>query len=323
MLKNSFKFIIILLFLFLVSCTKKSNITYDDGQIVNGDLELRFGSYSDYSSYYSLSNNLNISIKIINHNPKPYTFSIEKATVIRESNKAEYAAQYTNEIVLECDMEKSISFSASLPTSVSEDNYYLDIKEKHSTYRFYLYETPISQRKDITITYKVDDKIVKEQKIKGGRIFNSLIDYINEDRTKYVSASNWSLDGVVINKNTIINNDIVVESKSSNIFNTYTSSGYTTISGVNFIPKDGILVIPSQINGKTVSISSIGYSDELKELYLPLNFNISYSLSLTSCHNLTKVYYEGTEAEFSKITSGKSIYKNANTVIIYNTSYNG
>ena len=314
--------IILVLLLFLLACTKKSNISFSDKPIKNGDLVLNLYS-SDCSTLYGSTNySLSARIKIINHNPKPYNFNIISAIVVRESNKAEYSAKYySNEIVLECDMERTIDFSATLPTSIEIEQYYLEIREKQSTYRYYLYETPNDQRKDITISYKVDNSIVKTETIKEGRIFNFLSDYISDDKTKYVAVNSWSIDGEIIDDKTIVNNNIIVESKSKNIFSTSSLlSDKIIINDINYIPKDGIVVLPEKIYGKEISISSLGYSDDIKEIYFPLNFSIYISLYLTFLDNLTIIYYPGTSEEFSTITMGK-LKINANVKVCYNTSY--
>ena len=318
-------FLVISLML-LVSCSSKRNSAYDDEIITNGKIELQYINYGSYESYKS-SNSITMSTFVISHNRKPYTFSVKKALVIRESNKAEYSTKFDEDIILECDIGKYFNFSVKLPTPLSEDKYYLEIKEKHSSYRFYLYENPNAQKHDIVITYIVDNEIVERRTTKNGRAHDVLTDYINADRTKYVSASEWTTNDnydSIFYSNKVISDDITVKAYSHDLYGGHETTKNFIIDYVYYLFEGCVAVIPAKINDKPVALNfgDLRFClDKMTELYLPLDFSIEDSLQLDLYDSLKSIYYEGTEEQFNEIISGKRFTKKPYVKIYYNSTY--
>ena len=128
----------------LTSCGGNSLVLYNNSnKVTDGDLTIR---YEKSTEYKGLNSNISFSFYLyfLSKNPKPVTIKAKSAKIYREKDKAEYQVGSTTFMLgmtleLNCDIEGNASFSASLPTMTTEDNYYMifEFNSKKLTCYFY------------------------------------------------------------------------------------------------------------------------------------------------------------------------------------------
>ncbi len=97
---------------------------------------------------------------------------------------------------------------------------------------------------------------------------------------------------------------LIVFAMSANA-KTYEDLEYSEGSITNYYGDDQSLSIPSEINGeKITSISSLGYNDSLKYVFIPDTINLINQDAFDGCCNLEKFYVDNNNEDFSTDESG-------------------
>lgn len=275
------------------------------------------------SCYGSESFSLSLSFKITNKEHKTKEFIIKGTKLTKESTGAEYSV--TNSILfgdkfqIESELNKSIYFSSTIPTSIKVDNYKLSLEINEYKITYYFYETPDELRVDRTISYYVDNSLVKTEIVKDKRKIESLLFYESEDNLSYCST--WYIDESrknEFNKSMAITSDLNLYGYSlSNIrWLTTSSDVYSFVNYINHIPSNGIIVIPRKNQNKEICIGAYVFTNMIvSKIYIPKTVHIIYGGNFTRISNVT-IYYEGTEEEW------KSLFYDKNDVVTTNVIYN-
>lgn len=304
-----------------------TRVVYKDvPSLSDGDLTLSFTNLLARKSYGSETCSVSFTMNLLNSNPKPLEFNISSPKFIRESNGAEYSVSgfITNPITmkLECDIEKTYSFSTTLPTGIGDDKYYFSFRGNSVNYKFCLYDKPDELRKKYTVKYVVDGAQVDAQQVTEGKKLGdygwTAIDYV-------YGCNEWYSDSGFTKKiadSSVVTSDTTVYGQRTTILKYITpdaiSSAY--VSGYNFVPSNGEVVIPRSYVGRSIyGILAGSFSDSvtgMKKIYIPKITTISDLQNFNNCSDLETVYFEGTEAEWNSIN--KASFKKSVT-FVFNT----
>ena len=345
MRKNFIK-LFMLVFLFgmfvsLTSCDKTTNgpdsgtaktdtntkeIYLDSDKIENDSFSLSLKS--KYCSSYSTNYSLSIYFDLVNKEYNTKKFTIKNATLTKVSTNATYTVNYNKSVSVEAELTSSLSFSATIPSSIDTDEYKLYFEIESLKVTLYLYETPDSLRVDRKITYYINDYLnnteVHTDTVKDKRTVSTVYNYESADNQYYCNT--WYTDSTfktLFSTSTPVTEDISLYGRAvSNIkWTSLSSDVYAFVSGINHVPSNGILVIPSKYMNKELCISLYAIKDiNVSKIYIPKTVHTIYSGNFTGIGNAT-VYYEGTEAEWKALFYMQSDVYTKN--IVYNTKYTG
>ncbi len=143
-MKKIFKTLMLTSMIALSSCSGgKISLYLDSEPVIWGKVSIRISNV--YEVTY-LSQEANVTLSFISSDPKPVTLKFKNWKIYREKDKAEYPASCITaaigEMTLNCDIERTITFEAKLPTSIKEDNYKLIINFTSKSLTCYLYDKP-------------------------------------------------------------------------------------------------------------------------------------------------------------------------------------
>ena len=300
---------------------------YLDNAVVENDsfkLELKSNYCTSQSSNYSLS----LYFDLLNKEYITKTFDIKNVKLVKVSTNAEYTVNYSKNVSIEAELTRSISFSVTIPSDIKTDEYKLSFEIESYKVTFYLYETPDSLRVDRKVTYYINDYLknteVHSDKVKDRRALSKVYNYESPDNQSYCNS--WYTDSTcktLFSTSTPITSDISLYGRAaSNIkWTSLSSDVYAFVNGINHVPSNGILVIPSKYLNKELCIGLYAIKDiNVSKIYIPKTVHTIYSGNFTGIGNAT-VYYEGTEAEWKALFYMQSNVYTTN--IVYNTKYTG
>ena len=324
-MKKLLLFTFSLFVLLLVSCSNGGNsktqnnlIIYTDNDPIEDDnIKLEFENPSCYG-YNNYS--FDLYVNVTNKEYKTKTYKIKDVELIKESTSAKYTVYYDESLEIEAEMKSSLSFSSSIPSSISADNYKLTFSINSYNITYYPYETPDDLREDRKINYYIMNKSVKTDTVKDGRtIINN---YVFESSDNLYYCDTWYLDSnykTKLTSSTVIKEDTDLYGlKSSNIkFSNYTSDTYAFVSGVNHVPSNGIFILPETYANKELAMSNYAIRNiNVSKIYIPKTMNTIHGGNFTGIGNAT-IYYEGTEAEWKALFYSQSNIVTTN--VVYNT----
>ena len=115
---------------------------------------------------------------------------------------------------------------------------------------------------------------------------------------------------------------VVGELEPNYIFMTTSTDIYTILRDVDYVPKDGKIVIMDQYNGKEVCLGNcaIYTRGDIKEVYLPATLHQIYSSNFENCPNLKAIYFAGTEEQWEAIPK-EFVEIPSNVKIVFNTPF--
>ena len=281
-------------------------------------------NFTELSETQITNYSVRFGLELTNKNPKPKEFMLDDAKIIRESNEAEYSVggYYINKFDLECDIKESTHFSSTLPTSCKEDKYTFQFTYDSKTILYHLYKRPAELREKVNLTYVVDGEVVETRKIPA---YDTFYEHLWFSSDYVYGCDKWYSDS---NKHSLIVSDFEIkedttvygEKKSVLKYNLPNGISSSFVSGVNFIPLSGEIVVPKSFEGKAVySIlagSFSGANRGLTAVYIPKTVRISDYKNFSDCADLKYVYFEGTESEWGTINEAS--YPST-TKIVYNT----
>ena len=295
----------------------------DSAPIENDKIKIEPQTPSCYGTdNYSLS----LRFKITNKEYKKNEYTFKNTKLVKESTGAEYTVGgfYTNKLTIEAELNQSFSLSATIPSSITNDNYKLSLEINDYKIIYYFYETPDSLRADRTINYYVLNKIVKTVTVKDKRKLESLFVYETTDNLSYCDT--WYTDSTLRTKfsiNNPISSDINLYGfTSSNIkWMTLSSDVYSFVNGINHVPSSGILVLPEKNQNKELCIGNYAIRNiSVSKIYIPKTVHTIYGGNFTGIGNAT-IYYAGTESEWKALFYNPKEAPTSN--VVFNTTYNG
>lgn len=311
MKKSSIFLVFCLLFaLFACGCNEKgikAELYLDRNEpIIIGDVEFQISSIYERASD---NNYLYFNYKIRNISDETKRINIKNASITRASNNVTYGVDLTGgstrNFNLESGLTKSFRGSAVIPTSYEKDNYYIDFTINNSILRVYLYDTPDELRETLTVSYFIDNALVHTENVLEGR---KIEDYIWESSDGVYYCTNWKYTGSdekYYDDGTLKDDIELFGSKQPILrYSTTSSDKYTIVWGENYsgyIPKDKVLVIPSNYLGKPTFLSSalfISIPSVINTVYIGKvgkisSFGFEYS-------NIKTIYFAGTKTEWEQ-----------------------
>ena len=298
----------------------------DKASVTEGTLTLSFTELNEYKGFGSDTYSVSFTMNLLSTDPKPVEYKIASPKFIRESNNAEYSVNMLImdpiTINLECDIAKTYSFSTTLPTSIEAENYYFSFKGNSTNYKYCLYETPDELRTKFNVKFIVDGAEVETKQIPEGRKL-AAYDWISSD---YIYGCNeWYSDSNLTTKITdsfvvTANTSVYGQKKTILKYNTPDGINSAYVSGYNFVPSTGEIVVPKTYSGKSIySILAGSFRDEvvgMKKIYIPKISSISNVQNFSNCSGLETVYFEGSETEWNSIN--EATFKSSVT-FVFNT----
>lgn len=296
-MKRLFKYFALFLVFSCTACISLQSETYevykDLLEIITIDnISVEFTNITMSDSF---SNSIGLQIKITNKNIEAKNIQLTNAFVLRESNGAIFELSDQTKTNLENDLSCSFYFSKSIPTSPNEENYSIQFSfNNNNKIKFNFYNPNEDDLEIISIKYSVNSSVVftKEQKQ-----LQSIEEYAYLNDSGYFKVSNWYLDeslSQLVNNSTLLTKDTVLYGKEIKMFST-TGSSAITLTGINYSPTNGNLIIPSSVYGSTVEKLNVGFlssSDNVTTITIPKGIAL-YSNSFNYCTKLVEIIYEG------------------------------
>ena len=313
---------------FITGCnndTAKNTYYIDEANIVVDGVHL------ELSCSESGGNNINLRITLTatNTQTKDKIIKMENLKVVNEETKVEYDCSLSyfygfGGVKLQYGIKEDFSLTATIPSSYKTNNYYLKFTILGKRCIVKLYETPDELRTEHTISFKLYNypnyiNLNETVKVKYNRTTGK---YVWEDNDHKYYCDTWYSDEARtqgFNWNTKITEDITLYGfKKTNISTSRDSSG-TYITGINHVPSDKILVIDNNNSNKVYISNYAIYNNSIKEIYLPKELTRIYYGNFTNMSSLTKIHFEGTEAQCNSIESSSTVP--AGVSIIFNSTY--
>lgn len=303
----------------LAGCEKTTkDYYYDDPNISINGISVNVSCLE--SQYPNDNNNLTITLQIKNTETADKSFKLADVKVVNEKTNVKYNCSYmpSSSIILQYDIQHNFTITTKIPNSYKNDNYYLQFKYSKHTYKIKLYETPDELRSEhMVCIYLVSYKngigynssncsYIKTLYVKDRRNLSKYI-WENPNHIKY--CDKWYTDferTTEFNYQTKITENIDLYGyEYYNVQSTYDQATY--ITGINYVPQDGILVVDDYSG--TINISNYGIYDnnDVQEIYLPQKINKIYFGNFKKMSNLTKIHFAGTESQWNSIESSSTI----------------
>ena len=249
---------------------------------------------------------------------------MEDFTCYRESDGADYGiGTYTDisDITLRCDLSWGTTCIFTLPTSPEDETYYVRFTLLGDNYKFYLEDKPDSLKTQYKVNLYIDDIFSKSVNIAEGNSFSD-IEWISFDYVYYCNTWYYDkdfTDSVGLDK---ISSEVDLYGTSNPIlkYNCPDSIKSCFVSGVNYIPKSGEIVVPRSYNNKTIySLLAGAFNLDLpglKSIYIPLDISHISSNNFTSLTDLISIYFEGTSTQWDTINEATIPY---DIEVVFNT----
>ena len=284
----------------------------DSGKFALNGIEIE--SERIYEQHYSSGYNYEatVNLKVVNTALEQKKISFKDAKIIRESNKAEYSVgglvSFDRDYTLDSEVVNNYYFDSLLPVSISLERYYMSITINSKRFKFYLYDTPDEKREKVNVTFYVDGNRVETKQIPVGR---RLIDYEWYSEDSVYGCEKWYLDSTElfqeISEYQVVEKEMIVYGKKQSILNyKIEADSSVSVTGFNYIPKNGRLVIPKSFENKTVKTilgSSFSYSIPrgFKMVYIPETIESIEDYNFTSCLDLKYCFFEGSSERWAVV----------------------
>ena len=334
----SLKIIIILItFLFLLGCDL---IDFTNGGLnkkqkpYNGeytDLEpnknkIKYDIYSDTNKQINIDGvnfdftsitcndadpnySLYVNIVLTNWQSFEVECKVSDVYLLRETTGSFFKVNYHSNFTLEGPDYSFYSFTATIPSSIENDNYKLFFKFNDIDVNCYLYEKPDSLRDNRTVKYYISNNLVKTEIVKDGRMVENGALYETSDNLSYCDT--WYIDsktGSSFDSTKPVTSDLNLYGTLNTFFYFATSGSdtYSYILSINRIPSNKVLIIPEYYSNKRVAISSLALREiKAEKLYIPKTLASIGTGNFKSISGL-KIYYEGSKEEWESLKIGAS-----------------
>lgn len=309
--------------LFLAACSsetqKQNKVVYlDDSEVITDVFDIKVKSVTANKMYNSENYDFTLNLNVKNISKQTQSVVFENIVLAKEQDNMAYTMKNSPRDSLDSGIERTFSFYSTIPTSLVE-HYYFSFDLPGINYKVLLYETPDETRKDLTVTYVVDDKVVNTETVKKGRTRSNYV-YDTPDHQKH--SSSWKdSSGKTYS---VIEEDITLYATMADNFDVMTTSSdkYSFVNKVKYVPADGKVVIADKYLNKEpcLSNSCIYNNKDIKEVYIPKTLRNIYNGNFSSCSNLKTIYYAGTQSEWDAIPKS-SVTIPSNVNIVYNTAF--
>lgn len=303
-------------------------ILYSDNNIAENDaVKIEIESSCWGNDNYSLT----VRVKVTNKEYTTNTYKFKNINLIKESTGATYTVGTmfaSPNLKIDAELTQSLSLSSTIPTSIKDEKYKISFEINKYKITYYLYEMPDELRVNRKVTYYINDYLNNTQvyadTVKDKRKLSSLYTYESSDNQYYCNT--WYTDSnfkIKFNISTSITEDTSLYGRAvSNIkWTTLSTDVYSFVNGINHVPSNGVLVIPSTYLNKELCIGLYAIQGvNLNKIYIPKTVHIIYNGNFTNIGNAT-IYYEETEAEWKALFYMASDIYTKN--VVYNTKYNG
>lgn len=267
---------------------------------------------------------LTIDFKITNKEYVTQEFRISNVKLVKEETGSEYFNDnyFSEEFNIGAELSTSIRLSFIIPTSIDETKYKLILEINNNEIVDYLYETPDDLRVDRKVNYYIYDKLVKTDSVKDHKKISSIYVYESNDNLLYCNT--WYTDEDRKHKfDTLkeISADINLYGEPISIFKWSTTSSdvYSFLNGINYVPSNGILVIPETYQNKELCIGLYAIKNvKVTKIYVPKSVHTIYSGNFTGIGNAT-IYYAGTKEEWAELFYNTNEIPTSN--VVFNISY--
>ena len=267
------------------------------------NLEIQFSRYYEYES---LNVNLSFEYFVINNQNEEIQIQFDDIRVVRELSGISYEHKIPVGAEIEAGLKERINLNFEIPTSIHEDNYYLEFSLNGKILRYYLYYTPDELLEIHTVSFVIDGTIVHEEQVLHGKSIPHY-EWYSKDHQYYCVS--WSTPHVDEDKDytypiSQVKADLTLEGKKNHMlqFMSLSSDKYAFAQDLNddsFIPSDKTIVIPDEYNGKPIRISNFFFDSDLKDVeivYIPNTDKIYLQyFSKTKIHT---IHFAGSEDEW-------------------------
>lgn len=306
------------------SSTSTCEIYLDNSNINLNGFAIQVSCSERIVSFESENQSLEVCFKCTNLDVNEKNVMVTDAQILYEEANVIYEVSVYPEtsVDLQYGIEHTFTFSATIPKSYKKTNYVLSFSADRD-YKIYLYETPDELRKNCTVSFVIDNNVVQEVQVKERRCLSEVYAWETEDHLYH--CNKWYSDKSYQNEFTpnkkIEENTILYGRKCSNIEGTYDNIGYY-ITGIDYVPTDGILVIP-EVGFEKIYISNfaIHKNNEIKEIYFPKTLKKIYAGNFNNMPNLEKIHFAGSQEEWDLIEISYSTSIPENVIIVYNSVF--
>ena len=292
------------------------------------DIDISGISLSISLSEYTLDNvNLTIRISAFNTQTQDKIFSLNNAKVVNERTNVGYDEEYNNipgGTTMKYNIVNNIESHYIIPSSYTSEHYYLLFETNGKSYCIKLYEMPDSLRADHTISFKVYSypnyiNINEKLSVKDNRTSDS---FAWEDNNHKYYCNTWYIDEArtqAFNWSTKITGDMTLYGMKTPVVSTTYESPKTFITGIRYVPRDGKLVIDKFSGHIALSNYALYNNSSVKEIFLPKELERIYFGNFDNMSSLTKIHFEGSEAEWNAIESSSTVP--SSVTLIFNSSF--
>lgn len=313
---------IIAITLFTAACTpapeNNCSIYIDDKSQSYDNLTVRVSCNETTTSFYTDNKSLSIYVYLTNNGAESIKIKVTNFKLLNESTNIEYTinCNNTDTIELQPGIEKGFYFSADTPTSYKKENYSFTFTAQNN-YTFYLYERPDSLRQSHTITFKVNNNIVHTLEIKHGRKLPELYVWESSDYLSYCDKWYNEATSQQLSLSEAVTADAIYFGYKHQTIKTMSDSSGVFLTGFNYIHKDGIVVIPSQVT--YISNFALYNDSQITEIYIPSSIKKIYAGNFTQLPNLKKIHFAGSKEAWDAIPTSSTVPSNVQ--MVYNSTF--
>jgi len=264
---------------------------------------------------------LEIEFEITNLTNQTKEYKIKDFKIIREKTNIEYTVNLSLQTAkLEPELTENFKVSSIIPASIQNNNYKLVLEINNYKIIYFLYDKPDELRKDKSVSFFIDDKIVDSIIVKENRTIPENFVYESSDNLYY--CNEWYLDQNCKNKFTtsrLIKNDTILYGKLKSCFKwDYCSNNVDFLSKVEHAFSNEILIIPRKHLNNDICLNSYAISDlKVNAIYIPKNIINIYPNNFRNI-NGASIYFEGSMEEWKTLFYCCSV---VTTNVRYNIKY--
>ena len=319
--------------LLLSSCTdqnkghtyEKTITMYIDSKIEEyDDTTVRYSSKPLCTAQIDGSFSLSVSLAVFNTTEDPKDYNIYDVNMFNYTKNTSHEAK-TNDssFRLGNGFEWPLTFTSTIPSNIEKDEYHLSFGLNKAMYILILTMMPEELKRDVTVSYKINNEVVHTKTVKEGNKLDETYVYDTPNHLQYCSTWKTS-NNAQITSNYVVNDDIELTGTLSNNLNIWymSTDAVACFNRIDHVPLDGKLVLPEYCDGKRYFIGTytIYNNSNIKEVYLPKTIFEIYRYNFVNC-GIKTIYFAGSETEWNAIPKAVSIPSTIN--IVYNTSFQG
>ena len=284
-------------------------VVYKDanGALINNTIRVQVRSiYSNpsYSSYLK-GYDSRIIFQFENQSDTEQSIEIKDPSCICEDDASTYSFLGLPSAEKLGGKASSMVISRSVTaTPLEESHYSLSMTINQVPYTLHLYDKPDRERAEVKVDYAINDAIVHTVKTKQGRLIGE--DYIYESADHLSYCNTWkNPEGQPVGSGTKVDGNLIVNGQTKDTIKCYPrqAGAEYAASILDYIPKDKVVVVPGEFDGKKVTEIGEGlfFSKRVKTIYLPKSITAIGKNNFHACPLLKTIYFEGTAEEWAGI----------------------